>query len=278
MKKIAVITMARNDENFLNKWVSYYGKEFGEENLYIFLDGVDQSVPAKAGKSNLTKVPKIDGQVVKAEKGRLQFLSERATELLAGGYDMVVGCDADEFLVVDPKVGKSLCAYLSDLKVNCCKSALGIDVGQQLEQEAVIDWNKPFLEQRKYAYVCSRYTKPVIVNKPCRWGAGFHRVKGHNFSIDPNLYLFHFGSFDMKMIEDRYQDKDRMSAGWGKHIGRRAKTIYMVSKAKAKTAEKYIKWGRWMQTLCRPIYALNKPSMAGWKLIVQIPERFKSVL
>ena len=38
MKKIAIITMARNDENFLNKWVSYYGKEFGEENLYIFLD------------------------------------------------------------------------------------------------------------------------------------------------------------------------------------------------------------------------------------------------
>lgn len=278
MKKIAIITMARNDENFLNKWVSYYGKEFGEENLYIFLDGVDQSVPAKAGKSNVTKVPKIGGQVVKAEKGRLQFLSERATELLASGYDMVVGCDADEFLVVDPKVGKPLRAYLSDLKVNCCKSALGIDVGQHLEQEAVIDWNKPFLEQRKYAYVCSRYTKPVIVNKPCRWGAGFHRVKGHNFSIDPNLYLFHFGSFDMKMIEDRYQDKDRMSAGWGKHIGRRAKTIYMVSKAKAKTAEKYLKYGRWMQTLCRPIYALNKPSMAGWKLIIQVPERFKSVL
>jgi hypothetical protein len=80
------------------------------------------------------------------------------------------------------------------------------------------------------------------------------------------------------MIEDRYQDKDRMSAGWGKHIGRRAKTIYMVSKAKAKTAEKYLKYGRWMRTLGRPIYALNKPSMAGWKLIIQIPERFKSVL
>lgn len=278
MKKIAVITMARNDEHFLNKWVSYYGKEFGEENLYVFLDGTDQQVPAKAGKSNVTKVPKIGGQVVKAEKGRLLFLSERATELLERGYDMVVGCDADEFLVVDPKVGRSLHAYLSDLKVKCCKSALGIDVGQHLEQEAVIDWNKPFLEQRKYAYVCSRYTKPVIVNKPCRWGAGFHRVKGHNFSIDPNLYLFHFGSFDMKMIESRYNDKDRMGAGWGKHIGRRAKTIFMVSKAKAKVSETYIKLARLLQTCLRPIYALNKPSMAGWKLIIKIPQRFSTIL
>ena len=278
IKKIAVITMARNDENFLNKWVSYYGKEFGEENLYIFLDGTDQQVPAKAGKSNVTKVPKIGGQVVKAEKGRLLFLSERAAELLERGYDVVVGCDADEFLVVDPKAGVSLAQYLSSLTFSCCKSALGIDVGQHLEQEAVIDWEKPFLQQRKYAYVCSRYTKPIIVNKPCRWGAGFHRVKGHNFSIDPNLYLFHFGSFDMQMIESRYNDKDRMGAGWGKHIGRRAKTIYMVSKAKAKVSEKYVLLARLVQTCLRPIYALNKPSMAGWKLIIEIPKRFSNIL
>ncbi|MBQ2025159.1 MAG: glycosyltransferase family 2 protein [Paludibacteraceae bacterium] len=278
IKKIAVITMARNDENFLNKWVSYDGKDFGEENLYIFLDGTDQQVPAKAGKSNVTKVPKIGGQVVKAEKGRLLFLSERAAELLERGYDVVVGCDADEFLVVDPKAGVSLAQYLSSLTFSCCKSALGIDVGQHLEQEAVIDWEKPFLQQRKYAYVCSRYTKPIIVNKPCRWGAGFHRVKGHNFSIDPNLYLFHFGSFDMQMIESRYNDKDRMGAGWGKHIGRRAKTIYMVSKAKAKVSEKYVLLARLVQTCLRPIYALNKPSMAGWKLIIEIPKRFSNIL
>lgn len=278
MKRIAVITMARNDENFLNKWVSYYGKEFGEENLYIFLDGTDQSVPAKAGRANVTKVPKIGGQVVKAEKGRLLFLSQRAAELLDRGYDVVVGCDADEFLVVDPKAGVSLAQYLSNLTFSCCKSALGIDVGQHLEQEGVIDWEKPFLQQRKYAYVCSRYTKPVIVNKPCRWGAGFHRVKGHNFSIDPQLYLFHFGSFDMKMIEDRYADKDRMGAGWGKHIGRRAKTIYMVSQAKAKQADTYLPWARMIQTLFRPIYALNKPSMGPLKWIVEIPLRFRSVL
>jgi hypothetical protein len=278
IKKIAVITMARNDENFLNKWVYYYGKEFGEENLYIFLDGTDQQVPAKAGKANVTKVPKIGGQVVKAEKGRLLFLSERATELLQRGYDVVVGCDADEFLVLDPKAGKSLAQYLSELNFSCCKSALGIDVGQHLEQESVIDWEKPFLQQRKYAYVCSRYTKPIIVNKPCRWGAGFHRVKGHNFSIDPNLYLFHFGSFDMQMIESRYNDKDRMGAGWGKHIGRRAKTIYMVSQAKAKVSETYIKLARLLQTCLRPIYALNKPSMAGWKLIIEIPKRFSNIL
>lgn len=272
--------MARNDEDFLNKWVNYYGQEFGEENLYIYLDGVDQEIPSGAGRSNVTKVPKIGGQVVQAEKGRLGFLSERAAELMKSGYDVVIGCDADEFLVLDPKTGMKLSDYVSSLEFDTCKSALGVDVGQHLTEEQTIDWSKPFLQQRSYAYVCSRYTKPVIVNKPCRWGAGFHRVKGHNFSIDENLYLFHFGSFDMKMIEDRFKDKDRMGAGWGKHIARRAKTIYMVSDAKAdiRSGDRYLPFARKIQTLLRPIYALNKPSMGHWKLLIRIPDRFKNIL
>lgn len=280
MKRIAVITMARNDEAFLNKWVSYYGKQVGEENLYIYLDGEDQPVPAKAGKSHVTKVPKIGGQVVQAEKARLLYLSNRAAELLGSGYDIVIGCDADEFLIVDPSTGKSLAEYLSNLEIDTCKSALGIDVGQHLATEGNIDWDKPFLQQRAYAYVCSRYTKPVIVNKPCRWGAGFHRVKGHNFSIDPNLYLLHFGSFDMKMIEDRFKDKDRMGAGWGKHIARRAKTIHMISAPNAhiKEGDRYLAWARIVQTMLRPVYALNKPSMWRWTLLIRIPERFRTIL
>ncbi|MCQ2369141.1 MAG: glycosyltransferase family 2 protein [Paludibacteraceae bacterium] len=278
MKRVAVITMARNDENFLNKWVSYYGREFGEDNLYIYLDGEDQNVPAKAGDSHVTKVPKIGGKVVKAEKARLLYLSQRAAELLTNGYDVVIGCDADEFLIIDPKAGVSLKEYLSNVEFDTCLSALGIDMGQHLQEETVIDWDKPFLQQRSYALVCSRYTKPVIVNKPCQWGAGFHRVKGHNFHIDKNLYLLHFGSFDMKMIEDRFKDADRMSAGWGKHIARRAKTIYMVSEKKAKTGDFYLKMARWHQSHIRHIYSWNKPSMGLWKLIIKIPDRFKTIL
>lgn len=48
MKKIAAITMARNDAFFLKKWVSYYGKELGRENLYIYLDGLDQENPPES--------------------------------------------------------------------------------------------------------------------------------------------------------------------------------------------------------------------------------------
>ena len=116
MKKIAAITMARNDAFFLKKWVSYYGKELGRENLYIYLDGLDQENPPESEGVNITKVEKIKGQVVSAEKARLKFLSDRAAELLTD-YDLIIGCDADEFLIVDPKLEISLRAYLSSLNI-----------------------------------------------------------------------------------------------------------------------------------------------------------------
>ena len=33
-KPIAVISMVRNDSFFANKWISYYGAQFGYQNLY----------------------------------------------------------------------------------------------------------------------------------------------------------------------------------------------------------------------------------------------------
>ena len=34
-RRIAAITMARNDDFFLNRWVRYYGEALGYEHLYI---------------------------------------------------------------------------------------------------------------------------------------------------------------------------------------------------------------------------------------------------
>ncbi|MCL2338463.1 MAG: glycosyltransferase family 2 protein, partial [Proteobacteria bacterium] len=126
MKRIAAITMARNDEFFLNRWVAYYGPLIGEENLYIYLDGLDQKIPVGAGKSNVTIVPKENINLYKYEPARLSFLSDRAAELFVRGYDLVIGVDADEFLAVDPNVGKNLAAYLSSIKINPSVSGLGL--------------------------------------------------------------------------------------------------------------------------------------------------------
>lgn len=276
-KKVAAITMARNDDFFLSRWIDYYGKELGEENCYIFLDGEDQPVPKNAGKVNVSHEKRVVEHVVKAEKRRLSFLSNVAKSLL-DHYDIIIGVDADEFLIVDPIIGKNLVTYLSEIEINPSVSGLGVDVGQILGKEPDLDKERPFLEQRGFALLSSRYTKPSVISKPVNWGSGFHRIKGHNFKIDPNLYLFHFGSVDYKMIQDRFLDKDRMSTGREGHIKKRAKTIDIVTKATAKTDEKWLRIARNLQTFFRPVYAWNKPSMAKWKLVVKIPDRFKGIV
>lgn len=276
-KKIAAVTMVRNDDFYLRRWTAYYGRELGEEHLYIFLDGTDQPLPDWCPKAHVVAVEKIPGQVVEAEKGRLAFLSRQA-HLLLEQYDLVIGCDADEFLIVDPDLGVSLREYLSSREISVSLSGLGVDVGQHLDEEPAISDDAPFLTQRHYGRLSTRYTKPCVVAKPVCWGSGFHRIKGHNFRIDPHLFLFHFGYFDMGRIEARFADPDRRAAGWTKHLERRSKTIRLVSTHKARSWQSTTRLARCVQTWVRPPYAWNKPAMFGTVLIVRIPARFASIV
>lgn len=269
--------MARNDDFFLSRWIDYYGRHLGEEHLYVFLDGEDQPIPKNAGKANVKREKRIAEHVVRAEKRRLGFLSEVAAYLLQH-YDLVIGADADEFLAVDPRSGKSLVEYLSEIKVAPSVSGLGLDVGQKLGEEAKLDETQPFLAQRQYALVSSRYTKPSVISQPVSWGSGFHRIQGHNFNIDPNLYLLHFGSVDYDIIQQRFLDKDRMATGRKRHIMKRAKTIDIVTKKKPQPSDTWLPVARHIQTWVRTPYAWNKPNMANWKLVVKLPESFRNIV
>jgi hypothetical protein len=276
MKRIAVITMSRNDEFFLNRWVKYYGSQFGEENLYIYLDGLDQKPPKEAGKANVQIVDKLGLKVVEAEKLRLAFLSDRAEELFKQGYELVIGCDSDEFLVVDAKTGKNLPEYLSSLKINGSVSPLGLDVGQHLKEELPLDKTKPILQQRNYALINSRFTKTSIIAKPVQWGRGFHRVRGLNFRIDRNLYLLHFGNIDYDSLVTKYHSNDIIVRGEQAHFRRaRFSVIDFVTKIKSIEGDKVFEPARIIQTCFRPVYAWNKPNMLGLRWVVKIPERFK---
>lgn len=277
MKRIAVITMARNDEFFLNRWVKYYGGLFGEENLYIYLDGLDQQPPKEAGKTNVQKVEKQGTKVVSAENLRLNFLSDRAAELFQKGYEIIIGCDSDEFLIVDPQIGKSLPEYLSTLKIKCSLSPLGVDIGQNLKEELPLDKTRPILEQRNFALINSRFTKTNIITKPVRWGRGFHRVRGHNFHIDSNLYLLHCGNTDYETLLVKFHSKDIIERGEQAHFKRaRLSVIQSITDKKSISGDKIFGWARIIQTIFRPIYAWNKPSMLGLRWVIKLPKRFEN--
>ncbi|MDL2320469.1 glycosyltransferase family 2 protein, partial [Alistipes sp. OttesenSCG-928-B03] len=233
--------------------------------------------PPNAGRANIEICEHVPQNVAAGDNSRIARLSDAAARLL-NDYDLVIGTDADEFLVVDPRTGKSLAEYLSSIKIKGSVSALGMDVGQHRENEKPIDASQPFLSQRHYALVSTRYTKSSVISEPLRWGAGFHRVRGRNFRIDPNLYLFHFGCVDLAMCMAKFSDQDRMASGWEKHMRKRLRTIEMVSGRKVHKGEGWLKFARRLQRAVRLPYAWNKPAMFGWRLVVEIPERFSTTV
>lgn len=276
-KKICALTMVRNDEFFLRKWVAYYSAQIGAANLYVYFDGEDQVVPDFCEGINVCVRERVPGQVAAADRGRIDFLSSQASELLKN-YDMVIGTDVDEFLVVDPQLGVSLTEFLSRLPARVSYSGLGIDVGQHLGKESEIDESVSFLKQRHYARLSTRYSKSTVITKPVRWGSGFHRVRNTNFKIIKDLYLFHFGCVDMKRLEAKFSDKDKIATGWERHLKKRARTIYDVSQKTAKSWDSWVPKARIIQNFVRPPYAWNKPAMFNAVIIVEIPERFESIV
>ncbi|MDR2269148.1 MAG: glycosyltransferase family 2 protein [Rickettsiales bacterium] len=277
MKNIAAITMARDDEFFLGRWIDYYGGIFGVENLFIYLDGIDQKAPAGAGRANITKLRHSKNMSrASGDKARIKLLSDLARNLFSRGYDIVIGTDSDEFLVVDPKTEKTLREYLSELNIKRSVGGLGLDVGQNPNAEPPLDKSRPFLEQRKFAVINPRYTKPVVLAQPAEWGSGFHRVKSCNFHIDKNLYLFHFGSVDLNMLEARMRARGK---DWTKHLRRQqTRTIHKIGCAWKIWNERTMKIARVIQMILRNPLAWNKPQMLWLKPVVKIPKRFRKIV
>lgn len=276
--RIAALTMVRNDDFFLRKWVEYYARELGKENLYIVFDGKDQSVPEFCSGANVEVVEHVEGNVQKADRGRIDLLSERAAALFAD-YDMVIGSDVDEFLVLDPLCCMGLREFLLKVKTNCPSiSALGVDVGQKLGEETALVLDLPFLSQRSYAKLSTRYSKANVLRKPVSWGSGFHRTRKGNFHIIKYLYLFHFGAADLDRIKAKMNDTELQDAGWSTHLKKRSKTIALVNTRRIRDWEKVVGKARIVQNIVRPPYAWNKPAMFEAKIVVKIPERFKNIV
>ena len=277
-RNICAMTTVRNDPLFLPKWIAHYGAALGHRNLLVILDGHDQNLPADAGPVNVLRLPHQPLERVPAMRRRARVMSKIASGLFHY-FDMVIATDVDEFIVVDPRVGLGLRDYISGLnRPPAAISALGLDVGQHLREEAPLDPTRPFLDQRRYAHVSSRYTKPAIATRPVTWGSGMHRVKGRNFHIDPNLFLFHFGMVDFARATGKTADADRLATGWEGHLGRRERIFDIITNATPREGDAYFPVARRRQSWIRPLYALNKPGMIPGNPVVKIPERFRGLV
>lgn len=279
--KVCAITMVRNENFFLRKWVEYYSSQLGRENLYICFDGEDQMIPDYTEGCNIKVFEHITANVIAGDKRRAAILSHEAKRL-SKQYDFIIGTDADEFLIVDPNLKIGLKEFLTQSQKYDCISGLGVDVGMNEREEAPLDYNKPILSQRKYGLLYSRYTKPSIITGQFKWGSGFHRVKGKNYHILKGLYLFHFGGCDITLLKDKQQLEELKSSGWGRHLAKRLSTVRKVEDAVTHNRvfnwDNAVKLSRYSQMIFRPIFAWNKPTTFGVKPVIRIPDRFKDLV
>ncbi len=277
LKNICALTTVRNDRIFLQKWIEHYGAALGRQNLFVVLDGHDQPVPDNAQGVNIIRLPHQPLERVPAMRRRARVMSKIAQGLYYY-FDIAIATDVDEFIVVDPELNMDLRAYLSSRKLPASVSALGLDVGQHLAIEEPLDPSQPFLAQRQFAHVSSRYTKPCITTRPLTWGSGMHRIKGHNFHIDSHLFLFHFGMVDYALATGKTMDRDRLATGWKGHLSRREKLFQIIAESQPVDGDEYFSTARNYQTWHRPFYAWNKPGMIPGDPVVRIPERFRKAV
>ncbi len=277
-KQIAAITTVRNDALFLPKWIAHYGAAFGYHNLYVFLDGHDQPRPDCAGadRVNFIHIPHMPLERVPAMRRRARTMSDLARGLWLY-FDVVLATDVDEFLIIDPNTDQNLGQYLGALSGHVSVSGLGLDVGQHVDLEAELDPAQPYLNQRRFAHLSSRYTKPVVAFQPVTWGSGMHRIKGQDFHIDPNLYLFHFGMVDYQRATGKTLDQSRLATGWSGHLERREALFGIIKNARAVDGDTIFEAARRYQSHQRPLYARNKPGQMPNDPVVKIPERFRGI-
>jgi hypothetical protein len=276
-KKIGVISMARNDHFFIPKWIDYYGTQFGYENLFLILDGHDQEFPPGGEAINVIRIPREKQSRSKGDKNRINLISTFAKALFQR-YDLIIAHDIDEILVADPAHHQGLAEYLQRPIRSSSLSALGLDVGQNLDLEGPIDTSRPFLQQRSFAHVSARYTKAIVATRPVKWGSGFHRVVNKNFHIDPELFLFHFGMVDFQIARKKMEDQSLLSAGWQGHLDRRYELFDLIRKKTPVGGDSFFRQARRRESLVRPIFALNKPGMLIEKPVIRIPERFRDIV
>lgn len=281
MKRIAAVTMVRDDAFFLERWIRYYGREIGEANLFVLLDGLDEELPSSVADRGITvtKLPHRTLSRVAGDKYRIGELNHLAERLLAEGYEMVIGTDADEFILPDPQTGQGLADFLSALPPRHSYSPLGVDLGQHLRLEpSALDPEHSILAQRHYALLHHRYTKVSIKTDPTPWGSGFHRLRRAGYRIVPDLFLVHTGNCDLELLRAKMGDSARGQADWQQHLQRRAETITRITDCETPQPadDLWDKVRRRQQRTHLP-WAWGKPYTLGKVPVVQLPERFAEI-
>lgn len=252
MRGIAFLTVVRDDTFFLKKWLSYYqGIASSPSDLVVLIDGGDPASVRLCNEHfvNAVPLPRLSNSRLVNDKQRAQFASIYASRLLQAGFEFVVASDVDEYLILCPSIDSSLYDYL---KLSFCHGIplpIGLDVISQPGDTRLL-LSTPFSAQRRTCLLSKKYAKPVITNRPIRWGSGFHRIIGESPVRSSHLFLIHYGSADSFLLDLRYKKRHMNSSSWRNHHFRRMNIARVVQ--------------------CVPPLETENQSHFSWRLILNV--------
>jgi hypothetical protein len=214
--RAVAITMVRDEADMLPRWIDYYGRQLGMDNLIVLDDNsVDGSTDALPCTRYRLPAPPWKRRWAKT---RSRLVNGMANGLLACN-DVVIFTDADEFLVPDPARYDGLLDYLAARSDRSVIAPLAFELLHNARLEPALDPTRPVLEQRRFVKFSPGMCKPLLKQTPDLWQRAFHDIFAP-FEIDPDLWLLHLKYYDetvlSKVAEARrrvHEEEGRGSAG-----------------------------------------------------------------
>jgi len=199
------MTMVGGDHFFLSRWVDYYGRQLGRENLFVLSHGGDPEHRRIAEGCNIIYLP-FDPTRDCFNQRRWQMLS-RLTSGFTNYYNWVLVGDVDEIVCVDPAVSGSLVEYVSGLAVKrgplvVTPFAIEMVHNPTLEPEPITP-DRNILDVRRIFRLNANYAKPCLTRTRIDMVPGGHFADHPVLHLDPHLYLFHLRFIDHDMTERR---------------------------------------------------------------------------
>ncbi|MBT9291176.1 glycosyltransferase family 2 protein [Prosthecodimorpha staleyi] len=195
--RIAAITNAFNEPEFLPFWVEHHGRQVGFRNLYVVTHGVDPRPRWLDRRVQVINVPLDEFD----ETRRARFMTQLQHFLLSC-YDWVVMSDADELIVADPSRYSGLRDYLRKNPGVPTFNTVGLNVVQNRAAEAPLQPGRPLFRQRAYVQFWAHYCKPAVTSVPIVWSVGFHECNRPRHQTD-DLYMIHLRAVDETIARRR---------------------------------------------------------------------------
>jgi hypothetical protein len=211
-KDIALLTIVKNENYFLKKWLSYYGQYFKNNDIYV-IDHETSDGSTKNLDVNLTYITNNN----KISTKWLCEVVEEYHEKLLEKYNAVMYTDVDEFIFT--KDGSNLKEYINKKisdGTNCFIST-GYNLFHWKQKEPnPIDYYKPLFAQRQFVKPESCYNKPFLFNYVPRFNLGFHTAQNEQpynqkQRNDPNLIMIHTKLYDQQESVKRYLERYKNS-------------------------------------------------------------------